>query len=290
MYVASLILQNLVFGTQVLLVAVALYVVFSASKIFHLAIGAIGATVAYAVYLGVSAGWPVFLVLLFALLVAAVLGLISASLLEAFTVKNATLLGLLVSFSLAVILEALVSIGFGTAGKSLQEGILSTVSLGGVQLDTPGFVTIIVGATLALVAWGIVSFTGTGRVLRGLSENTPLVTSLGINNKLVRYGVYIIAAVIAGVVVTLAGWHTALTPLMGFHLVIGAFVALLVGGVRDLRGTVIASYLVVLVPGLIIGLSGNFSENWRLVFVFCLAAVILAFRPNGLFAVETREA
>jgi branched-subunit amino acid ABC-type transport system permease component len=289
MYLASLILQNVVFGTQILLVAVALYVVFSASKIFHLAVGAIGVTVAYTVYFGVSSGWSIALTILVACCVAILLGIMSTLLLEVFTLRDATLLGLLVSFSFAGVLEALISISFGTSGKSLQEGVLSIISFAGMQIDAPGLITIGVGGILALLTWVAISFTNAGRLLRGLAENTPLVTSLGVNNKLMRYGAYIMASLVAGVVVTLAGWHTALTPLMGFNLVIGAFVALLVGGVNDLKGTIIAAYLVALIPGIIIGLSGGFSENWRLVFVFCIAVLILGIRPNGLFALETRD-
>lgn len=77
---------------------------------------------------------------------------------------------------------------------------------------------------------------------------------------------------------------------MGFQLVIAAFIALLMGGVHDLRGTVIASYLIALVPGLIIGFSPGLSENWRFVFVFAIAAVVLALRPHGIFSKRIREA
>lgn len=289
MFFASVVVQNLVLGTQILMVAVSLYLVFSASKIFHLAIGSIGVAAAYVLFLGLSSDWGLPLAVGAALGTAIVLGLISARLLEVFAVQEANLLGLLVSFALGVIIESIISITFGTSGKSLQEGILTTVSLGGVTIDLPGLITIGLGLALAGIAWLVINFTKIGRLLRGLSENTPLTTSLGINNQVVRYSTYTIAAVVSAVVIIMSGWHTALTPLMGFNLIIAAFIVLLMGGVRDLRGTIISAYIIAIIPGIIIGYVGGISENWRLVFVFGIAAVVLAIRPDGILANKTRE-
>ncbi|GEM_PF-2748875 len=290
MYLASIILQSLVLGTQILMVAVSLYLVYSASKIIHLAIGRIGAISAYALYWGIISGWSLPIAIVFGLCVAVIFGLLSAKILEPFAVRQEPLLGLIVSFALAMILESLIAIFFGTDGKSLQVGVLPVVHFGGVELDLPGVITICLGAGLAFLAWVAVQFTKTGRLLRSVAENSALTTSLGVNNKAVRRLAYCVAVLIAATAVGLAGWHTALTPLIGWQLVIAAFIALLMGGVSDLRGTVLASYAVAIIPGLIIGFGNGFSENWRLVFVFFIAAIVLAFRPHGMFARRVREA
>ncbi|RJP45955.1 branched-chain amino acid ABC transporter permease [Candidatus Parcubacteria bacterium] len=290
MYLASIVLQSLVLGTQILMIAVALYLVSAASRIVHLAIGAIGASAAYALYWSITLGWPLWTGIAFALLVAVVLGLISAELLEPFAVRQEPLLGLLVSFALGIIIESLIAIFFGTDGKSLQTGILPVVQIGGAGIDLPGIITICIGVFAALFSWLVVHFTGVGRLLRSVAENSALTTSLGVDNKLIRHVAYVTAAVVAAIITGLAGWHTALVPHMGFQLVIAAFIALLMGGISDLRGTVIASYATAVIPGLIIGYASGFSENWRLVFVFLIAAVVLALRPHGIFSRKTREA
>lgn len=290
MYLASIILQNLVLGTQILLVALVLYLVFSAGKVVHLAAGAIGTAAAYGIYWGILSHWPLGVAIGFGFLISVLLGILSAELLEPFSKRSESLLGLLVSLALTIILESLIAIIFGTDGKSLQSGILPVVNLGVGEVDLPGVVTIVFGVALALTAWLVVRFTTIGRLLRAVSQEPAVATSLGVSNKMVRYLTHITAAVVAGVVVTLIGWHTALTPLMGFSFVVAAFIALMIGGVSDLRGAVIASYLIAVFPGLVIGFSDGLSENWRLVFVFCIAVLLLAIRPNGLFTKKMRAA
>jgi branched-subunit amino acid ABC-type transport system permease component len=290
MYLISIILQNLVLGTQILMVAVGLYLVHAASRIVHLATGAIGAASAYALYFGITAGWPLFTAILFAIAIALVLGILSAKILEPFAERHEPLLGLLVSFAFGMIIESLIAIFFGTDGKSFQSGILPVAVFGGVELDVPGIVTIVLGVVLAIGTWAILEFSKIGRVLRSIAENSAVATSLGVNNKMIRRLTYCGAAIAAAVVIILTGWHTALTPLMGFQLIIAAFIALLMGGVHDIRGAVVASYSIALIPGLVIGFSEGLSENWRLVFVFCIAAVVLALRPDGIFSKQIRDA
>ncbi|MBI2122413.1 MAG: branched-chain amino acid ABC transporter permease [Candidatus Sungbacteria bacterium] len=290
MYATSIILQGLILGTQILMVAAGLYLVSASSRIMHLGIGAIGAASAYILYWGIISEWPLFAAILWAIFISALLGILSAELLEPFAARREPLLGLLVSFALGIIIESLIAIFFGTDGKNLYSGILSILEFKGVEIDTPGVITIILGAALAFFLWFTVQFTAAGRILRGVAENSTLATSYGINNKTVRRFAYMLSALVGALVIILAGWHTALTPGMGFQLVIAAFIALLMGGIADLRGTAVASYVIAVIPGLIIGFSTGFSENWRMVFVFVIAVVALALRPHGLFAKRTREA
>jgi len=79
-------------------------------------------------------------------------------------------------------------------------------------------------------------------------------------------------------------------PGAGFNIVVLAFIALLVGGVHSLKGTIVAAYLVVLIPELVVGLSsGSYSVSlsWKMVIVFIVAAILLTWKPNGLL--ERRE-
>lgn len=179
MYLATIIAQSLVLGTQVLMVALSLYLVYAASRIVHIAIGATGVASAYALYAGLAAGWPLTIALLGALALAAVIGIGAAQMLEPFAVKQEPLMGLLASFALGLAVEYAVAIIFGTDGKSLQPSVLAVSSIAGADIDVPGIVTIALGAALALVAWVVVHFTNVGRTLRSIAENPSLTTTLG---------------------------------------------------------------------------------------------------------------
>jgi len=115
---------------------------------------------------------------------------------------------------------------------------------------------------------------------------------MGIDEQKVRQLIYLIAGLLTGAVGILSGMNNAVSPGAGLQPTITAFIALLVGGVGDFRGTVIASYMLVLIPEMIVSLGGgevNFSVTWKMVFVFLLALFLLMIRPNGLFSSSNRQ-
>jgi branched-subunit amino acid ABC-type transport system permease component len=285
----QILLYGLVTGTQVLLVALALFLVYSVSRVFNLAFGAIAAAVAYSLYFAIHASLPLWFMIALPLAVAIVLGILNFFLNESFVKKQEYLFALLVSFSFGVMLESLISIIFGTDGKSLISGILPVLEFGQYQIPLPGSIMIGLGAFLGIVSFLSVRYTPWGRMLRSISENPFSAISLGLNSKKIRLFAYVLGSLLVGMVGILAGFNTALTPYMGFQIIVMAFIAFLVGGVSDIKGTIVASYLIVLVPEFLIGSSQTISTNWWMVLVFGVALISLVFRPEGLFAGRQRK-
>lgn len=291
MFVAQILLNSLVIGTQVLLLALALYLVFSVSKVYHLALGGVGTLVAYTVYWGVTKDASITMLVILGIAAALILGVVCYFLLEPFIRKQEDMLAVLVTFALLVIFESGAAIVFGSDGKSLVEGILPTISIGSAYITTPGAITIVFGIVVAILSALVVTKTAWGRLLRGIAENKNLVTSLQVNASKIRFLVFLVASMMAGTIVVLSSLNTALTPRGSFDLLVMAFVALLIGGIKDIRGTIIASYLVSLIPELIIGLSGTelqLSASWKMFFVFIIAIILLIWRPEGLLTRKGR--
>lgn len=288
MFFLQILLNSLVLGTQIMLIAAPLYLVFSVSKVFHLGLGAIATAVAYGFCLVIRLGGGFALAGLGSIALCLLFAIGSYFLLNGYIEKKQPLFALLVSFSAGVALESLLAIVFGSAGKSIILGVLPTIHIYTLNLTVTGLITIVVGLLGLLVMSLVVQKTPFGRALRSLSENSASANSIGLNSGRVRFLTFLMAILMAGFVGTMVGLNTALTPFMGFHVIILAFVAFLIGGTTRITGTFIASYLVALVPQLIIGFS-NFSVTWQMVFVFVLAAVILLIWPKGLFYSSARN-
>jgi branched-chain amino acid transport system permease protein len=285
----QILIYGFITGTQVLLIALALYLVHLVSRVINIALGAIAATGAYALYAGVAIfHWPLSLSIIFAVIVLLILAGINYWLNEGFTKKQEYLLALLTSFAFSLVLESAIAIIFGTDGKSFSAGITAVVQFGAYQIPFSGLGILIAGIIILLITFFAYSFTPVGRILRAISQNTFAAISLGINQPRVRLLAYMGAALIAGTVGSLVGFNTALVPNLGFNLVVMAFCALLVGGADDLRGTVIAAYVLGFVPHIIIGLAPGVSDNWRMALVFIIAAGFLMLRPHGMFTKEKR--
>ena len=285
----QVLIYGLITATQVLFVALALYVIRLVSRSINLALGGVLTAVAYAFYFGFAQmNWGAASALLFAMLVAAVLGTLNYFIHEPLTRRQQPMLILLSSIALGLALEAVVAIIFNTDGKSLIAGVVPTLHFGEYQIPISGAI-IIGGGVLVFVVVALLYFlTPFGRKLRAISENHFAAVSIGIDQPRYRLVAYIVSALIVGLVGILVGLNTALVPTMGFNLLAMGFIALLVGGVADIIGTVVATYLLVLIPELVIGLTPSVSANWRLALVFVLASLFLFFRPNGLFSRKSR--
>ncbi len=286
---AQILLYGLVTGTQVLLMALALFLVYAVSKVFNFALGAIAAAVAYSLYFAINASCPLWALILFPLAIAVFFGGLNFLLNESFVKKQEYLFALLVSFSFGVMIESFISIIFGTDGKSFISGVLPVFEWGQYQIPMPGLIMICLGVLIGVTSFLSVRYTSWGRTLKSIAENPFSATSLGINSKKTRLFAYILASLLVGVVGILVGFNTALTPDMGFQTIVVAFIAFLVGGVSDIKGTIIASYLIVLIAVFIIGSSDAISAKWWMVLIFAVAFISLIFRPEGLFAGKQRK-
>jgi branched-chain amino acid transport system permease protein len=291
MFFLQILLNSLVIGTQVMLLSVSLYLIYSVAKIFHLALGAIGVVLSYVLYFALRNNLSIFFSVILVLFSALILGWLSCVLLESMAKKKEELFGLLTSFALGIILESLMAIFFGTDGKFLLTTVLPVVSFGGLHITIPGLITIIMGVILSVIFLILTNKTPWGRSLRSIAENAELSSSLTSNPARIRFYVFLIASLLAGFVGIMTTLNTALTPQSGFNLIILAFVSLLVGGVVDLQGTILASYIIVLTPELIVGLSNSswsVSASWKMVIVFMLALILLVWRPNGFLGRKQR--
>jgi branched-subunit amino acid ABC-type transport system permease component len=291
MFILQILLNSLVIGTQVLLLSICLYLIYSVSKIYHLALGAIAIGVAYSVYLSITNGWPWLAVVFSGATAAMAFGFLSFFLLESSAKKQEGMFGLLISFAFGLAIESVMAIIFGTDGKFLFDDVLPVVSFGGLEITVPGIITIITGVFLAIVFSIIVHKTPWGRDLRGVAENSALISSLMINAQKMRLYAFLVASFLAGFIGTMKVLNSALTPQGGFNLIVLAFIALLVGGVNSIRGLIISSYVIVLIPELIISMSNGawkITTSWQMFIVFIIAAVLLIWRPNGLLSKEGR--
>jgi len=292
MFVLQILITSLVTGTQVLLLAAGLYLIYTVTRTIHIALGASTMAGAYAYYLAFTLGWPWYGCLFAGILFSALLGAVCYLLLRNYIHKSQVLLALLVSIAFGVAIEAALAMGFGPEGRYLMDGILPTFDFWGVHITQVGVFTLFVGLIAGIAAYIVLHMLPQGRVVRAIAQHPQCASLLGIKERKVQFISYVVAGVVAGIVGILTGLNSAITPYAGLQPIAMAFMALLVGGLTDFRGVVVAAYLLVLIPEFLVsGSFGDitFSASWKLVFVFVIALIILAFKPNGVFSSVTRK-
>jgi branched-chain amino acid transport system permease protein len=119
-------------------------------------------------------------------------------------------------------------------------------------------------------------------MLRAATENARLVQAFGINVPIMvmmTYGAGVALAALAGV---LAAPVTQVQPMMGSSLVIVVFAVVVIGGMGSIFGAIVSG----LVLGLIEGLTKVIYPEASNIVVFVIMALVLIWRPAGLFGRE----
>jgi branched-chain amino acid transport system permease protein len=192
--------------------------------------------------------------------------------------------GLLLTFGVALIAEGIMRNRFGASGKSypvphLLQGVFD---LGFMVLPIYRAWVVAASLTVCAVTWFLIERTRLGATLRAATQNARLVQAFGINVPLLltaTYGAGVGLAALAGV---LAAPVVQVSPLMGSSLVIVVFAVVVIGGMGSIIGAILTGVLL----GLIEGLTKVVYPEASNIVVFVIMALVLIWRPAGLFGRE----
>ena len=275
-------LLGLVNGSFYAMLSLGLAVIFGLLGIVNFAHGALYMIGAYVAFLladrfNVGFWWA----LLLAPLVVGAMGVVVERTLLKRLYKIDPIYGLLLTFGLALIAEGLFRQQFGVSGQqySVPEALQGATNLGFMVL--PNYRGFVVFASLAvcLATWFVIERTRLGSYLRAGTENPALVQAFGVNVPVMVMLTYGAGAGLAALAGVLAAPVIQITPLMGSNLIIVVFAVVVIGGMGSILGSIVTG----LVLGLIEGLTKVFYPEASNIVVFVIMAIVLMFRPAGLF-------
>lgn len=271
--------NGLVLGFLYVLIAVGLSIIFGMLGIVNFAHGAFFAAGAYiALVLNRDFGW--FAALL-APIVTGAIGIVVEIVLIRRLYGKEPLLGLILTFALALLFEAVLRLIFGGAPVpfSAPKFLAGFVEYGPILITKYRMFVLAITA-LALVAfWAFLTYTPFGRIIRAGSRDAEMVGLLGINLPVVLSGVFGIGCLLAGLAGMLAAPLWTVQPSMAAGAIMPAFVIVTIGGLGSYAGAIIAGLLV----GLTTAMTIQFHPEWAGAAMYILMAAILLVRPRGLF-------
>ena len=188
----------------------------------------------------------------------------------------------LMTYGLILVFEELRSMLVGDDVHGVQPpAILSgTLPLGEV-MTYPVYRLFISAVCLALAAcmWFVFARTRLGMMIRAGSTNREMVQSLGIDIKVLYRVVFAAGVAIAVLAGMVAAPVSSVYPGMGNQVLIVCFVVVVIGGIGSVRGALLAA--------LLIGIVDTFGKvllpQAAGVLVYVLMALILLWKPDGLF-------
>ncbi|TYR33979.1 branched-chain amino acid ABC transporter permease [Mesorhizobium microcysteis] len=150
-----------------------------------------------------------------------------------------------------------------------------------------GYKLFVIGAAIVLMlaTWFVLTRTKVGLLMRATQYDSETAQAFGIPVDRVYAGVFALGAMLAAVAAVLIVPIQQAHYLMGRDPLLLSFIVVIIGGLGSLRGTVIAALLIGLSDGII---SVFFSPTLAKMLATGLVAMVLVFRPQGLFGVPAR--
>jgi branched-chain amino acid transport system permease protein len=275
------------YGLLLFLVASGLTLIFGIMGVINLAHGSfymIGAYMAYALapLVGATIGGGFFTTLALGLLLSIAFGYLLEWGFFSFLYEREHLQQVLMTYGLILVFEELRSIlvGDDVHGVTAPDWLSGSVPLGDV-MTYPTY-RLFISAVCVAVALGlyiVLARTRLGMMIRAGASNREMVQAMGVNIKFLYRVVFAFGVALAVLAGMIAAPVSSVYPNMGGQVLIISFVVVVIGGIGSVRGALLASLLV----GLVDTFGKVFFPEAAGVLVYLLMAIILLWKPEGLF-------
>ncbi len=195
---------------------------------------------------------------------------------------------LLATWGISLILQQAARTIFGTQGVLVTTPkILSgSIRIGGASLSiTRLFIICLVAACLFLV-WLIMYHSNFGKQMRAVMQNRAMAQCMGINSRMVDNITFAVGSGLAGIAGCSIALLGSIDSTVGQNYIVNTFMAVVLGGVGKLLGTVIGSGIIGFSS---IGFETITSSSIAKAIVLLIIIVFLQKKPQGLFTVRSRS-
>jgi len=279
-------LNGLQYGLLLFLVSSGLTLVFGIMGIINLAHGSFYMVGAYLAWSLASLTGNLATAIALAIPLTVVLGMGLERLLFRQLYARDHLYQVLLTYGLILVFEELRSLLWGddVHGVSVPELFKASIPLTDT-LSYPVYRLAMSGICLllALALYVLIQRTRLGMMIRAGASNRDMVQSLGIDIKLLYTLVFAMGIALAAFAGMINAPLSSVFPNMGSQVLIICFVVVVIGGIGSVKGAMAAS--------LLIGLAETFGQVFvpevAGMIVYVLMAVVLVWRPEGLFGRKT---
>ena len=272
--------EILSFGAIIVLVVLGLGIIASMMGIFNFAHGEFVLLGAYTTYLFYSWGLPVWLGMLAAPFVLALIGLV----LERLAIRRfyaVPIVAMLGTYALGIIIRETVRMLIGGLYISIPAPLVASLVIGGVQLPEWRIAILVITALVMTGSYLLLTRTSFGLRMRAALENPALARASGISTDRIYAISFAFGSALAGLAGALVVPIFSLFADLGLRFLIQGFLAVMLGGVGTFVGPVAGAGIIgVLSAALPWAISPVLAD----VLVFVIAIVIVKFRPGGLIS------
>lgn len=287
----AVLVDGVVYSSWLFLIAAGLTLIYGVMKILNMAHGSFYAIGAYAgasligvYFAGGNPPWASYLLLIGAALVS---GLIIGLLIERgflrFMYGRDEVVMILVTYGILLILEDTIKLLWGVDPYFAYQPytLLGRTKMSGLSFANYDFMLIAVTALVALVLWWSLNRTRAGKILQSVIHDREMAGALGVNVTKIFTITFVIGAFLGAFAGALTAPGISVVPGIGIEVIILAFAVVVIGGLGSVGGAFVGALIV----GLSRALSVHLYPDGELFVIYGVMGLVLAFRPQGLFAI-----
>ncbi|HZH12303.1 MAG TPA: branched-chain amino acid ABC transporter permease [Microvirga sp.] len=295
----TLTVAGLAMGMMIFLMASGLTLVFGLMDIINFGHGVFISLGAYAtlIVLGPLGGWGqadsvwlnLGLLLLCILAAMAVTGVVGAAFERVIVrpVYGSHLKQILVTMGGLIVAEQAIHAIWGASPipLPLPQTLRGSFVVGDIVMERYRVVAVGVGLVVFMGMQLVLNRTRIGLLIRAGVENPEMVEALGYRIRRLFVSVFVAGSALAGLGgVMWAFYRQTLTAGMGMEVMVLVFIVIIIGGLGSIGGSFVGSILVALVANYV----GFIEPKLALISNILVMALVLIWRPQGLFPVARR--
>ena len=281
-------LNGLVNGSLIAMVALGFSLVYNTTRIFHIAYAALYTLGGYLMFwLLESIGLP-FLISLFVTI--SIVSIVSI-LMEYLVYKPLSLKGrppntmMISSIGMLILIVNFIVMVFGTDPKLFNASLVELPDLQIASIATLPSLTFIVNIGLIAAFVLILKFTRLGIMIRALRDNALMSSVFGVNIFKLRLFLFGLSGAMVAVAAAFRALDVGINPEVGLPLFINAFVAIVIGGIGRFEGPIIGAFIL----GILQALASYFIDSqWVVLVTFMVLVLFIMYKPEGLIPERQR--
>jgi branched-chain amino acid transport system permease protein len=184
------------------------------------------------------------------------------------------------TIGLLYILQQLALTFYGPDARPVQAPISFRVQFPWFGYSGYKLVVIALAAALLVAAWLLLTRSRLGLVMRATQYDREMAQAFGIPVDRVYALVFSLGAMLAAIAAVLIVPIQQAHYLMGLDPLLLSFIVVIIGGLGSIKGTLVAALVIGMSDGI---MSVFFSPTLAKILATLLVALVLVFRPTGLF-------
>jgi branched-chain amino acid transport system permease protein len=164
------------------------------------------------------------------------------------------------------------------AGVPIPNLLNFSVTIGNIGIPAFRFFVIGFGVVTAVLLWLLQDKTRIGAMVRAGMDNSEVAGALGMNNKILFSGVFVLGSLIAGVTSMIGGTQTGLNMNTGWNVLLSSIIVVVIGGTGSIQGALLGGVII----GLIDAFGKAYFPDFAAFLIYLVLIVVLLIKPSGL--------